>query len=112
MKRSYLGEFEELIMLVVATLKEEGAYAVAIKKELDQQSGRSSNISAVHTTLYRLEEKGLLHSTIGGSTKERGGRSKRFFALTNEGIQALYQVQTLRHQLWKKAIELELKLTM
>lgn len=112
MKRTYLGEFEELIMLVVATLKEQGAYAVAIKRELDEQSGRKSNISAVHTTLYRLEEKGLLKSTVGGSTKERGGRSKRFFSLTNDGIEALYHVQKLRHQLWKNASELELKLTL
>ena len=105
-------EFEELILLVVATLKEEGAYAVLIKRELDQQSGRGTNISAVHTTLYRLEEKGLLKSKIGGSTKERGGRSKRFFSLTAAGKQALYQVQTLRHQLWGKASELKIKLTL
>ena len=109
MKRTYLGEFEELIMLVVATLKEQGAYAIAIKTELDQQSGRKANISAVHSTLYRLEAKGFLKSQTGGATKERGGRSKRFFYLTAAGKEALYQVQDLRQQLWGKAPELKLK---
>ena len=51
MERTYLGEFEELIMLVLATLKEQGPYAIAIKTELDQQSKRKANISAVQSTL-------------------------------------------------------------
>lgn len=109
MERKNIGEFEELIMLVAATLKEAGPYAVSIKKELDRQTKRKTNISAIHSTLYRLEAKGLMKSKSGGATRERGGRSKRFFYLTSEGKKVLYEVQALRHSLWNKASELSLK---
>ena len=59
MSRLYLGEFEEIVLLIVAILYQE-AYAVAIKSEITAQSGRKVNISAVHKSLYRLEEKGML----------------------------------------------------
>ena len=84
MKGSHLGELEELILLTVGSLYEE-AYGVAVMDELRQKAGRDMNISAVHAVLRRLEEKGLLKSSMGGATNERGGRRKRLFSLTREG---------------------------
>ena len=100
MKGTYLGEFEELVLLVTCILKEDG-YAVSILKELIRQSERKINISAVHSALYRLEEKGFLKSEVGGATTERGGRRKRFFTLTIGGKSALSQSKELRNRLWK-----------
>ncbi|QIP14203.1 PadR family transcriptional regulator [Spirosoma aureum] len=100
MKRTFLGEFEEVVLLVLAACRGE-AYGVIIWEQLQQQTGRSITISAVHATLYRLEEKGYLSSQLGGATAERGGRRKRFFALTALGSKALLEIQAMRQQLWQ-----------
>ena len=109
MKKSILGELEELVLLVVATSTDE-VYGVPVMEQLRQQTGRDFTISAVHTTLYRLEEKGFLSSSVGGATTERGGRSKRLFTLTVAGGQALREVQETRSRLWQSIPESKLPL--
>ncbi|QHW00642.1 PadR family transcriptional regulator [Spirosoma endbachense] len=99
MRRSYLGEFEEVVLLTVAVLGE-GAYGVAITDELDRQTGRSVSISAVHAALHRLEEKGMLSSRMGDATAERGGRRKRLFTVTVLGSRTLHDIRATRDQLW------------
>ena len=99
MKRTFLGEFEEIVLLTVAILGEE-AYGVSITQELEQKTGRSVGFSTVHTTLQRLEEKGFLSSQMGGATAERGGRRKRFFTVTATGRKALVEVKQVREELW------------
>ncbi len=86
--KTVLGELEELVLLVVAASQED-AYGVTVCEQLEAQTSRSFSISAVHTTLYRLEEKGFLSSQVGGATAERGGRRKRLFALTPAGGRVL-----------------------
>ncbi|AYQ34849.1 PadR family transcriptional regulator [Runella sp. SP2] len=99
MKRTFLGEFEEIVLLTVAILGEE-AYGVTVTQELEQKTGRSVGFSSVHTTLQRLEEKGFLASQMGGATAERGGRRKRFFTVTAAGRRALVEVKQVREELW------------
>ena len=99
MKRYYLGELEELILLTIAAIGDP-AYAVNILQELELQTGRTIDFSTVHSTLKRLEEKGFLSSEMGGATPARGGRRKRFFALTAYGVQALRENQEIRAKLW------------
>ena len=99
--RINLGEFEELVLLMVGILQED-AYGVAIMEEIEQQMDRKVNISAVHSTLKRLESKGYLKSTMGGATKERGGRRKRLFQITYGGKLALDQIKEMRTKLWNK----------
>lgn len=100
MKRTFLGEFEEVVLLVVAACSQD-AYGVTIWEQLRQQTGRSITISAVHATLYRLEEKAYLSSQMGGATPERGGRRKRFFTVTALGSRALLDIQDTRQRLWQ-----------
>jgi len=99
MQRNYLGEFEELILLTVAVMNGEG-YGVSILKDIATRTNRSVQLSAVHVALYRLEEKGLVRSHLGGATKERGGRRKRFFTITPSGISLLQDIRHVREQLW------------
>lgn len=99
MKRAFLGEFEEVVLLTVAVL-DEGAYGVSITQEIEHKTGRAVGFSAVHTTLQRLTEKGFLSSRMGGATAERGGRRKRFFTVTTAGRKALLEVRQVRDELW------------
>ena len=99
MRKTILGELEELVLLVVAASTED-AYGVPVCEQLQVETGRSFTISAVHTTLYRLGEKGFLSSRVGGATAERGGRRKRLSALTPEGGRVLLEIQQTRLRLW------------
>lgn len=95
----YLGELEELVLLTVSALGKE-AYGVSIQQDLEQRCHRSISIGALHSTITRLEEKGLLKSWMGGATAERGGRSKRFYEITAMGKRALTETKALRDELW------------
>jgi PadR family transcriptional regulator PadR len=101
MKRTYLGEFEEIVLLTVGILYK-NAYAVAIKGEISEQTGRNVNISAVHTALYRLEEKGFLESRMGDAEAKRGGKRKRLFSVTSFGKIAVKETMELGQKLWEQ----------
>lgn len=96
-----LGEFEELVLLITAILHE-NAYGVKVLDEIAEQTGRKANISGVHTALDRLEKKGYLKSYLGGATSERGGRRKRFFKVTDLGIQVLEINHRVRNTLFNQ----------
>lgn len=101
MKGTYLGELEELVLLTVGILYPE-AYGVGVMDEIEKQTGRSLNISAVHAVLTRLEEKGFLKSKMSEPTEERGGRRKRIFLLTAAGKRALEEANEVRNQLFSQ----------
>lgn len=100
MNKNYLGEFEELVLTMVGILGDE-AYGNAIVQEIKKQLERKVSLSAVHVTLYRLEDKGLVTSHYGGATATRGGRRKRFFQITNAGLNILQEMKEQRLRLWK-----------
>lgn len=100
MAKEYLGEFEELVLTMVGVLQEE-AYGAMIASEIERKQEREVNLSAVHVTLYRLEDKGLVRSKFGGSTNERGGRRKRIYTVTNAGFALLRNMKEARMELWK-----------
>ena len=106
MQKEFLGEFEELILTMVAALQED-AYGAAIADEIESKLKRDINLSAVHVTLYRLEDKGLVKSALGGGTKERGGRRKRIFTITSAGLAMLRAMKETRIDLWKMVPQLK-----
>ena len=101
MKETGLGEFEEVILLLVGILGKE-AYAFKIAEEFEAQTDRAASIGAVHSTLTRLEDKGFLKSEMGNSTAERGGRRKRIYTITAYGRRALESARDFRVSLWKQ----------
>jgi len=96
-----LGEFEEVLLLLVGILGED-AYAFRIAEEFEKQTGRAISIGAVHSTLDRLEGKGFLKSEMGNATAERGGRRKRIFTITAIGKRALKDSRDFKIALWEQ----------
>ncbi|MEQ9263814.1 MAG: helix-turn-helix transcriptional regulator [Balneolaceae bacterium] len=97
MKGSYLGEFQELVLLAVLSLKEE-AYGVAIQKLIKDFAERDITRGALHSALSRLEEKKYLSSKFTEATNKRGGRRKRVYTITGSGESALKQAQSVREK--------------
>jgi DNA-binding PadR family transcriptional regulator len=107
MQKEYLGEFEELVLTMVGILRED-AYGNSIVNEIKERVGRDVNLSAVHVTLYRLEDKGYVKSGMGGATNARGGRRKRIFTVTNAGLAMLRARKEQQMQLWKLVPQLKI----
>lgn len=99
MKRYQLGEFEEIVLLVV-TIQHDEAYGLSIAKAIEEELNRPVTLSSVHTALYRMAEKGLVESKMGGATTSRGGRRKRLYNVTNAGKEALWEARQARNKLW------------
>ena len=97
--KNAIGEFEEIVLLLVAVQHDE-AYGLSIANAIEDQLNRNITLSSVHTALYRLEEKGFVKSNIGGSSSERGGRSKRIFIITSTGKAVLEKSRESRNMLW------------
>ena len=107
MKGSHLGEFQEVVLLVILSL-DDNAYGVTIKQEIAAKVNRSISRGALHTALTRLEEKGFITSEQGESNPDRGGRKKRYYSVTNKGIAALHDAKSIRDQLWNQIPRLKL----
>ncbi len=101
MKEVKIGEFEEVILLLVGILGEE-AYAFKIAEEYESQTNRSASIGSVHSTLSRMGEKGFLKSSMSEPSANRGGRRKRIYEITASGERTLRNARDLRLSLWNQ----------
>jgi len=99
MKKTKLGEFEELVLLTVAALQEE-AYGVEIKRDLEQRLKERLSVGSIQSALKRMEQKGFLHSTLGEATQKRGGKRKRIYTVTLQGRGVLHEMRDIRAGLW------------
>ena len=101
MKQHSIGEFEELVLLMVAALHDE-AYGVSILENLEENLEKQLNISAVHVALKRMEDKGFVKSRFGGITDERGGRRKKYYVITALGKRILDEQYEVRSSIYKR----------
>jgi PadR family transcriptional regulator, regulatory protein PadR len=104
--RDYLTDFELMILLSILRVGDE-AYGVPIAREMETTGGRTVVLSAVYAALERLEENGLVSSSLGAPTPERGGRAKRFFRVTPAGLKSVRQARRALTQLWTGLPQLE-----
>lgn len=96
---SYLGEFEQVVMLAVVRLGDD-AYGMNIRREIEARSGRQVTIGATYVTLDRLEEKGYISACEGSPSAERSGRARRFFTVTASGTAALEAAREMQARMW------------
>lgn len=106
MARALLTDFELMILLATLRLGDD-AYGVSIAREIEQTGGRSVVLTAVYAALDRLERNGLVTSRLGEATAERGGRAKRFFDVTAQGLRAVKQTQQALVALWTDVPQLK-----
>jgi PadR family transcriptional regulator PadR len=99
-EHDHLGEFELMVLLTVLRLKHD-AYGVPLTRELGILRGRTVSAASVYAALDRLEIKGLVASQLGESTPERGGRAKRYFRVTDQGLRSVRETRALLSKLWK-----------
>ncbi len=96
---NYPGEFEQMVLLSILRLGE-GAYALAVVRELDEQVGRRVSRGALYKTLDRMEAKGLVEWRKEESTPDRGGHPRRLFSVTPDGVRVLKASRSALFRLW------------
>src|SRR3954470_11749478 len=99
MARQHLTDFELMILLSILRIGED-AYGVPIARQIEETGKRTVLLGAIYTALDRLEANGLVTSSYGDPTPERGGRAKRFFKVTAKGIKAVKEAQKAFTALW------------
>lgn len=90
-----------MLLLAVLHLGDE-AYGVPISRELERHRGRDVSVGSVYAALERLESKGLVSSTLGDPTPERGGKAKRYFRVTKEGLRQVHETRRVLTNLWQR----------
>jgi PadR family transcriptional regulator PadR len=105
MSREALGNFELMVLLAVLRVGED-AYGVPIALELEDKISREVLLGSVYAALERLEAKGLVASSLGDPTPERGGRAKRYFTVTAKGLREVRETQRTLVRLWRGLPEL------
>ena len=101
-----LGNLEEMILFMVMLVHDE-AYGITVRDAFMGQYGQDISLSAVHTVLRRLEEKGFTTSKLGGASPERGGRRKRLYRVTRYGYKKITHIQEERMRIWELLPKLE-----
>jgi DNA-binding PadR family transcriptional regulator len=99
MGRAALGEFEHIVLLAILRL-EGVAYAPAILDEIEACTGRAPSRGSIYITIDRLEEKGLIRSSLEAGPPARGGRPRRYLELTPNGLAALRESREALLSLW------------
>jgi DNA-binding PadR family transcriptional regulator len=107
-KTGLIGEFEEIVLLSIMVLESE-AYGVSIERYIIENIGRSVSLGAMRSALDRLEQKGYLESQFGEPTAVRGGKRKKFFEITAEGLKVVEDVKNVREKLWNEVDQLAFK---
>ena len=94
-----LGSFEQAVLLSILRLRED-AYGRAILKEVQHRLERDVAAGAVHATLDRLEQKGLVSSKLESGTPVRAGRARRYYRLLPAGVRALNEARAAVDSIW------------
>ena len=95
----FLSRTEEIVLLAVYRL-DGNAYGVTIRSEVEANTGIHMSVGAVYVPLERLTKRRLLQAHTGDPTPERGGRSKRYYQITTDGLAALHEIQRLHRVMW------------
>ncbi|MCP4726866.1 MAG: PadR family transcriptional regulator [bacterium] len=94
-----LSKPEELILLSIWRLKDD-AYGVTVRKHIKEITGKDFSISGIYLPLERLVRKGFLEAYQGDPSPVRGGMSKRYYRLTEEGVEALKESRDVLANMW------------
>lgn len=98
-KSVFVGEFEQLVLLNILRLGDEG-YALPLRRRLDEVAGRSVSRGALYRTLERLERKGMVRWEVEEGGTARGGHARRRYEVTRDGIAALRAARYALLELW------------
>jgi DNA-binding PadR family transcriptional regulator len=100
MPKTSLGDLEFLVLLAILRLGD-GAYGVPITRELDRRAGRNLSRAAIHVTMQRMEDQGLVASRLDAPRDDRGGRPRRYYRVLPRGVALVRRSKAAYSSMWK-----------
>jgi len=95
-----LTDLEQLLLLSVVQAGDD-AHAGAVQDVLGERGERSASLGSIYVTMTRLEERGMVESSMGPPTAERGGKAKRLYRVTRDGLLALHHSRLILDRMWE-----------
>ena len=99
-ERTYLKEFEQLVLLSVLRLGDE-AYGNEIRRDLEQTAGRAVSVATIYVALSRMEQRGFVRSWMSDPQPVRGGKAKKYYAVESDGMHALRESKATLERMWQ-----------
>jgi len=100
MSKTSLGDLEFLVLLAILRLGAD-AYGVPIARELERRAGRSLSRAAIHVTIHRMEDQGLVASRLEAPRDDRGGRPRRYYRVLPRGLALVRRAKTAYSTMWR-----------
>jgi DNA-binding PadR family transcriptional regulator len=100
MPKTSLGDLEFLVLLAILRLGDD-AYGVPIARELDRRAGRDLSRAAIHVTMQRMEDQGLVASRLDAPRDDRVGRARRYYRVLPRGLALVRQSKHAYQTMWK-----------
>lgn len=110
-KQTFLGEFEHFVLLSIMQLND-NAYGVTVRRYLKETINRDVSIGALYSTVERLQNKGLITSKKGEAKPERGGKAKRYFSITANGVTTLKETKNRLELMWQKSVAFNMSISL
>ena len=96
-----LTKLEDQILLSVWRFQG-NAYGINVYQHLEQMTQSKVAIGVVYFTLDRLAKRGYLESYKGEPTAIRGGMRKKYYKITQKGIDALTTSKKVNDRIWSE----------
>ncbi len=100
-----LTRLEEAILIAVWKLQD-NAYGVTINKHVSKSLKKNYSIGAQYFSLDQLLRKGCVSKTTKQFYHKKGGCSRIYYSLTEDGKNALQEVKAYQKSLWKSIPEI------
>ena len=90
---------EQNILLAIFHLKE-GAYLLSIRDFIKERTGKEFAIGTIYVPMERLRRMGYLRVKVSKPSSKVGGRSTKYYRLTEAGFQVLHETKQKHDRLW------------
>jgi DNA-binding PadR family transcriptional regulator len=94
-----LTKLEDQILLSVWKFKGK-AYGINVYQHIEQITHSKVAIGVVYFALDRLTKRGYLESYKGEPTAVRGGMRKKYYRITQKGLNALTASKKVNDRIW------------
>jgi DNA-binding PadR family transcriptional regulator len=96
-----LTKLEDQILLSVWKFQGK-AYGISVYQHLENLTQSKVAIGVVYFALDRLTKRGFLESYKGEPTAVRGGMRKKYYSITQKGLDALGASKKANERIWSE----------
>jgi PadR family transcriptional regulator PadR len=102
----FLSRIEEILLLAIWKL-DDRAYGIAIREQVEKETGVKWLSGAIYGPLSRLRKNGYVKTATSDNPADQRGRPRIYYQLTPVGKEKLQAIQMLNRVLWANVSEVK-----